>query len=177
MCLQALQKEPERRYQTVDSFLQDVQAFLNGEALSARPDSWRYRVGKFVLRNRKVVTALALAMLVILGLSGAFVWRLKQERQAVVSESARATRLLQFTLDLFGAGQREAGPPSSLRVSQLLERGSQQARNLQGDPLRQSEILMTLGVIFQSMSELGKPKRRLRRRGCCLNKCQKVRRL
>lgn len=156
MCLKALQKEPERRYATVDALMQDVRAFLDGKALSARPDSWRYRTGKLVLRNRKVVTALALVLVLILGLTGAFVRRLNQERQAVLSKSAQTTRLLQFTLDLVGGGQRESGPPTSVRASQVLEKAALYARTLQGDELRQSEILMTVGAMFQSMGELGK---------------------
>ncbi len=156
MCLKALQKEPERRYQTVDAFLQDVEAFLHAEPLAARPDSWRYRTGKFVLRNRKAVAAATLAVILLSVLSGVFIWRLNQERRAVLAESARVKRLLQFTLDLFGGGQREAGPPGGMRVFQLLDMGTQRARSLQSDPLQQSEILMTLGPIFQSMGELSK---------------------
>ncbi len=156
MCLKALQKEPERRYQTVDSFLQDVQAFLNGQPLSARPDTWHYRTRKFVFRNRKLVAAAAIAFILISALSGVFLWRLNQERRAVLAESARVKRLLQFTIDLFGAGQREAGPPSQMRVSELLDTGMRRAGSLQQDPLQQSEILMTLGPIFQSLGELGK---------------------
>ena len=154
MCLKALQKEPERRYQTADALLQDVISFLNGNPLAARPDGWRYRTSKFVRRNRRAVGVLAATLIAIAALSGLFIWRLNQERQAVISEAARATRLLQFTLDLLGGGQRQSGAQSDLRVSQLLDRGRLRAKTLQGDPLGQSEILMTIAAMFQSMSEL-----------------------
>ncbi len=162
MCLKSLQKDPERRYHTTDSFLQDVNAFLNGEPLSAQPDSWRYRAGKFVLRNRKAVSAGMLALIVISAMTGVFIFRLSQERQAVLSESARVSRLLAFTLDLFGGGQREAGPPADLRVSELLERRAQRTQILRGDPLQQSEILMTLGTIFQNTGQLDKAEENIR---------------
>ena len=162
ICLKAMQKEPERRYATVDALFMDVHAFLKGDPLSARPDSWLYRAGKFLRRNRKAVLAAAAVFIIINGLSGAFVWRLNRERQAALSEAAHANRLLQFTLNLFDSGQAEAGPPSDLRVTQVLERGALEARTLQKDPLRQSELFMTLGSVFYRMSEYEKAETNLR---------------
>ena len=155
MCLKAMRKEPERRYATVDAFIQDIRAFLSSEPLSARPDNWRYRAGKFVRRNRRAVSALAVALAVISILTGVFVWRLNRERQAVLAESAQATRLLQFTLNLF-AGRAGGGPPADLRVTQVLDRGISTAETLRGDPLRESEILMTLGSVFDKMGDFEK---------------------
>ena len=50
--LTALRKEPARRYQSVEQFAGDVRRHLEGLPVRARPDTFGYRAGKFVRRNR-----------------------------------------------------------------------------------------------------------------------------
>ena len=52
LCLNAMHKDPLRRYRTVDALIRDVDHYLSGEPLEARPDAWLYRIDKFVRRNR-----------------------------------------------------------------------------------------------------------------------------
>jgi len=162
ICLKALQKEPERRYATVDALLGDVRAFLDGEPVAARPDSWRYRTGKFLRRNRTAAVATAAVLLVIAGLSGGFVWRLNRERQTALAEAERAERMLQFTLNLFSGGQSDVrdeaggGPRAGMLVSELIEKSARQVRTLSGEPLEQSEMFMTIGQVYEQMGDLGK---------------------
>ena len=65
--LMAMRKEPERRYQSVDQFAEDIQRHLDGMPVLARQDSIVYRVRKFVLRNRLEtgVAALVVALLLL----------------------------------------------------------------------------------------------------------------
>jgi non-specific serine/threonine protein kinase/serine/threonine-protein kinase len=55
--LTALRKEPARRYQSVEQFATDIQRYLDGRPVLARADTFRYRAGKFVRRNRAAVAA------------------------------------------------------------------------------------------------------------------------
>ena len=59
--LTALRKEPARRYPSVEQFAGDVRRHLDGLPVRARPDTFRYRAGKFVRRNRVPVAAGAAA--------------------------------------------------------------------------------------------------------------------
>ncbi len=77
--MKALEKEPERRYQTVQEFARDIENFLSGEMVEARPPSTSYRLNKFARRNRVVLTATAL---VILSLSAVFTWALMERSNA-----------------------------------------------------------------------------------------------
>ena len=61
--LMALRKEPERRYCSVDRFAGDLRRHLEGHPVTARPDTIRYRTGKFIRRNRTAVVAAALVVL------------------------------------------------------------------------------------------------------------------
>ena len=55
----ALQKQEARRYQSPSALAQDLQRFRQGRPIFARPDSARYRLGKFLRRNRTAVTIAA----------------------------------------------------------------------------------------------------------------------
>ncbi|MDE3194868.1 MAG: protein kinase [Acidobacteriota bacterium] len=59
--LMALRKEPERRYATVDGFSEDVRRYLRKLPVMAREDTFTYRAGKFIRRNRAGVLAGSLA--------------------------------------------------------------------------------------------------------------------
>ncbi len=61
--LMAMRKEPERRYQSVGQFREDIRRYLEGHPVSARSDTFAYRTGKFVRRHRMAVAAFALVLL------------------------------------------------------------------------------------------------------------------
>ena len=86
--LTALRKEPARRYQSVEQFAGDVRRHLDGLPVRARPDTFRYRAGKFVRRNRVPVAAGAAAALALLGGTAATAYQAQQARAA----QARAER-------------------------------------------------------------------------------------
>jgi len=50
--LQAMRKEPARRYQTVEQFAGDIRNHLSDRPITARPDTFTYRSGKFLSRHR-----------------------------------------------------------------------------------------------------------------------------
>lgn len=65
--LMALRKEPERRYQSVEQFSEDIRRYLEARPVFARKDTAGYRAGKFVRRNRLALAAAALIFLSLLG--------------------------------------------------------------------------------------------------------------
>jgi len=81
--LQAMRKEPQRRYASVEQFADDIRRHLEGRPVSARRDSWRYRAGKFAIRHKLGVTATALVLTAVLGGVAATV---REARIAAVNE-------------------------------------------------------------------------------------------
>jgi serine/threonine protein kinase len=57
--LMALRREPERRYATAEQMVDDVRRHLAGLPVRARPDTLRYRAGKFVRRHTHALAAAA----------------------------------------------------------------------------------------------------------------------
>jgi WD40 repeat protein/serine/threonine protein kinase len=92
--MKALEKDRKRRYDTPGSFAQDIERYLQREAILARPPSLRYRFGKFVRRNKGPATAaIAIAVLLLLGIASTsigLVWALSAERAATKAATGEA---------------------------------------------------------------------------------------
>ncbi|MBV8804856.1 MAG: serine/threonine protein kinase, partial [Sinobacteraceae bacterium] len=65
--LMALQKDPARRYQSVEELSADLGRHLGGFPIKARAASVPYQVAKFVRRNRALIAAAAIVMLTLVG--------------------------------------------------------------------------------------------------------------
>jgi eukaryotic-like serine/threonine-protein kinase len=153
LCLNAMHKDPHRRYRTVEALIRDVDHYLNGEPLEARPDTLDYRIGKFVRRNRRAVAATTVIFAVIVGLIAFFTVRLAKARDTALAEAARTQRIQQFTANLFQGGDPAAGPSDSLRVITIVDRGVQEAKTLNHDPKVQAELYQNLGSIYQKLGK------------------------
>jgi len=153
LCLSAMHKDPVRRYRSVEALIRDIDHYLSGEPLEARPDSWQYRIGKFVRRNRRAVAATALSVILIVGLVFFFTLRLAKARDTALAEAARTQRIQQFMTSLFQGGDAAVGPSESLRVITVVERGVQEARNLNNDPKVQAELYQNFGSIYQKLGK------------------------
>ena len=143
LCLTAMHKDPQRRYPSVEALIRDIDHYLNGEPLEARPDSARYRLRKFVSRNRRFLAVAALALTVVASLVVFFTVRLAAARNRALAEAARTQRIQSFML-----------PADSLRVVTLLDRGVEEARILDREPAVQAELYYTLGGLYQKLGKL-----------------------
>lgn len=85
--LKSLQKEKERRFDSIEQFADDVESYLNGLPVRAHPQSFRYRAAKFVKRNRLAVFLAATAILLIAVGFVAAVWQsFEARRQQQIAE-------------------------------------------------------------------------------------------
>jgi eukaryotic-like serine/threonine-protein kinase len=73
--LEALQKDPARRYVSVEQFAEDVRRHLGGLPVLAQPDTIRYRTTKFITRHKVGVAASALVVLSLVGGVIATAWQ------------------------------------------------------------------------------------------------------
>jgi eukaryotic-like serine/threonine-protein kinase len=153
LCLTAMHKDPERRYRSVEALVRDLDHYLEGQPLEARPDSLGYRLGKFVRRNRRRVAAATAIAAVMLGLVIFYTARLKSARDADLVEAARTERVQRFMMDLFQGGDEAAGPADNLRVVTLVDRGVQQAHALSSEPAVQAELYAMLGGIYRKLGK------------------------
>jgi serine/threonine protein kinase/tetratricopeptide (TPR) repeat protein len=153
LCLTAMHKDVQRRYQSVEALMRDIDHYLQGEPLEARPDSFRYRLGKFVRRNRRAVSAAVVVFTIVVVVVIFFTVRLAKARNAALAEAARTQRIQKFMTNLFQGGDEAAGPADSLRVVTLLDRGVQEAQSLSPEPEIQAQLYATLGTLYENLGK------------------------
>jgi len=89
--LMALRKEPERRYQSVERFSDDVRRHLEHLPVLARQDAFGYRAVRFVQRNKAATAAAALVALSLVAGIVATSWQAqKAQEQAAIAKAAKA---------------------------------------------------------------------------------------
>jgi eukaryotic-like serine/threonine-protein kinase len=125
--LKAIRKEPERRYQSVRQFSDDIRRHLDGLPVSARKDTFAYRSTKFVRRHALGVAAAALVLLSMIGgIIATLVQSHRTEQQRLLAER-RFKQVRQYAhslmFDIHDSVQNLQGstPTRQLIVSRALE--------------------------------------------------------
>jgi len=69
--MKALEKDRTRRYESASAFAQDIDNYLNGDAVQARPQSSWYQLQKFARKNKGLVASIvAIGLLLLAGIAG-----------------------------------------------------------------------------------------------------------
>ena len=105
-----LSPRPKDRYPSIDSLTGDIQRYMSGRPILARPQTTFYRVSKFVRRNRGVVAASVLIGVALMASLGYAAWR----QQQALREGQRALRMQTFMYRLFKlANSNYTGKPAA----------------------------------------------------------------
>jgi eukaryotic-like serine/threonine-protein kinase len=75
--LKALDKDPARRYRSVEQFSEDVRLHLEGVPVAAREATYRYRAGTFIRRHPVGVVTAFLAMMALQVIGTTTVWEVR----------------------------------------------------------------------------------------------------
>jgi serine/threonine protein kinase len=151
--LMALRKEPERRYQSVEQFSEDIRRHLELRPVLARKDTVRYRATKFIRRNKAIVAAAALVLLSLVSGMIATSWearRARAEEAVAKAQKERAerrfadVRQLAHSL-LFDYHDAIKDLPGATRVRERLVKDAlvnldRLAAEAHGDPALQREL-------------------------------------
>jgi serine/threonine-protein kinase len=160
--LEALRKEPERRYASAALLATDIERHLSGQPVSAHPDSRLYRAGRFLARHRLAVAA---ATVVLASLLGGLLFSVRQARIAE-RERHKAERVAAVLQDMlaapdasFGAG----GISPDVKVVEVLEAARAKLEGVAEDPEVEAALRRTLGRTFALVGRLEPARRELER--------------
>ena len=147
----AMQREPARRYLTAEAMKLDIERYLQGETVSARPDSAGYRLKKAIRRNWIGVSAGAAVLVAIV--AGSAVAVIQSRRAAESAEQARVVR--DFVTEVFRMNTGASSDSDSLRqlpAEKLLAHGAKliEAR-FPRQPVMRAELLGVVGGIYAEM--------------------------
>lgn len=163
IALQALRKEPERRFTSVQALADDLRRHLTGRPVLARRQTAGYRARRFVRRHRvETVAALGIAASLVSGAMAvsAQARRATAERDRAETEGARAedaareaAAVTSFLLELFEPSDPEETRGDSLTARDLLRRGVERADRLVGQPSVQARMLEATGRVHASLGQ------------------------
>ena len=135
--LKALEKDPRRRYGSVEQLSEDIQRSLDGQPVKAREATVLYRVGRYMRRHRLEVAAVLTIFLVILSFS---VHSTLLRNQAI-EERKRAEEVTRFMLDMLRQSRPEEAQGKEVSARQVLD---QFAMTLDGELIDQPALRGTL---------------------------------
>jgi len=138
VCLAAMEKNPERRYQTAREFADDIERFLNFEPVQARPIGMLTRSFRLVRRNPAYSTLVALFLLVVVG--GPLLFGIQQQKarleiadalkesqrseEKARREEATSRRVCDYVIGLFELPFPDEVTGRSATVFELLRAGA-----------------------------------------------------
>ncbi|MBX3293492.1 MAG: serine/threonine protein kinase [Acidobacteria bacterium] len=144
--LKALQKEPLMRYGSVEDLARDIERYLAGEPVTARPNTFTYRAGKFIRRNRVAVAAAGVVLLSLIAGLAATAWQFNETRKERDRAEARFNDLRQLSNSLlFEIAPKIERLQGSLAARELMLRRAVEyldnlAAEAQNDLLLQAEL-------------------------------------
>jgi eukaryotic-like serine/threonine-protein kinase len=146
--LKAMEKDPQRRYNTAAQFGEDVARYLDGLPILARTSTLSYRAAKFVRRHR---TAVAISIIVVLLLAG-FAVAMTIQAARIASERDRANQVTNFLVKLFEVSNPSESKGNSVTARELLDASSQKIQtDLRNQPEVQAALMETMGRVYGNL--------------------------
>jgi serine/threonine-protein kinase len=149
--MMALRREPERRYQSVEQFSEDIRRYLEGMPIVARKDTFRYRTGKLIRRHKAGVAILSL-LVILAAVTAVQSVRIARERDRANQESAAAQAVTRSLVAMFEFADPAKARGNAITAMELLDQGAEKVvRELKDQPVVQAKLLDTIGQLYQSI--------------------------
>ncbi len=156
--MMAMRKEPARRYPSVEKLSDDIRRYLDGLPVTARPDTFTYRAGKFVRRHRVGVSAVALVLLSLLG--GIFATtraaqQARAERDRANQAAAAAEAATNSLVAMFEFADPGNAKGNAITAKELLDQGAEKVLlELKDQPAVQAKLMDTIGDLYKNIGVL-----------------------
>ncbi|HYO90529.1 MAG TPA: tetratricopeptide repeat-containing protein kinase family protein, partial [Pyrinomonadaceae bacterium] len=174
----ARHEDPARRYASAAQLAEDVQRYLDGMPVRAQKDSFSYRAGKFIRRNKVGVAAAVIVLLTLVGGIIATVWQARrathaariaaQERDRAMREAAKAERINTFLQNILGFSDASwvSSNPNRKReatIAEALDEAGRRAETeLNDQPEVQAAVRFTLGWTYKTLNKFDAAESHLR---------------
>jgi eukaryotic-like serine/threonine-protein kinase len=148
--LKALRKEPERRYNSAEQLLNDLQNYQKNLPVSARPETPGYRARKFIQRHRIGFAASVIVLLSLITTAAVSNWQAEQAR----SERDRTIQINDFLQTiLMEADPYTAGSDATVR-DVLRKAGELVHDRFPDQPELEAPLRYTIGYAQLGLMEL-----------------------
>ncbi len=163
--LMALRKEPSRRYKSVEAFADDIERYLKGLPVVARPNTFKYRTSKFIKRNKVGVIAASLVLIAVLSGLIATVWQARvaaHERDLAQQAQAQAEQLNSFLQSILSAASPEEKGKDAKVVEVLNDAVQKIDTEFADQPQIKAQAFLTIGQTYIPLGMLDEAEKVLR---------------
>lgn len=171
--LKALEKEPERRYQSVLALADDIERYLKNQPILARPPSAAYQMRKLIARHRTpfALAAALVLLLIAFAVTMAFMFgvqrreRLRADRARALAEreEQKAEQVNRFLQDMLASVDPEQAQGRDVTVREILDQAAGDiGRELSGEPEVQAALRNTIGTTYLALGLLDDAEPQLR---------------
>ncbi len=151
--LTALRKEPGRRYPSVAQLVSDIERFLDGRTISARPDTVAYRLKTFVRRHSAATATAAASLVMVIGLVAFYTIQLGLERNHARLEARKAGEVADFLTGLFEVSAPTRSKGEAVTARELLDRGAERIDDeLADQPELQAAMMTIIGDVYRELA-------------------------
>jgi len=154
--LKALKQDPNERYGSAEQLGDDLQRYLRGFPIEARPDSAWYRISKFARRNSAAAIATGLFVVALVGGGAAALWQAHEARV----ERERAERHFQtvrklsaaFLGDVYDSIAKIPGSTGARKL--LVDNALVYLEALERDAPDSAELRRDLGIAWERLGDV-----------------------
>jgi len=148
--LKALRKEPERRYNSAEQLLNDLQNYQKNLPVSARPETPGYRAKKFIQRHRLGFVATVIVLISLITTAAVSIWQAEQAR----AERDRTIQINEFLQTILTeADPYAAGADATVR-DVLRKAGELVSERFPNQPELEAPLRYTIGYTQLGLMEL-----------------------
>jgi len=158
--LKSLQKEPERRYQSVEQFYNDIDRYLNYYPVKAQPDQFLYLTKKFIQRHKLGVLFSSISVVFIIFFVGLLsvqnhtiknqIEMIKEQTAIANMEAESAKQVSEYMLEIFSSSDPNENAGKDITALELLNKGKAKINKLE-TPKVKARLLETLARIYQKL--------------------------
>ena len=176
----AIEKDRERRYQSALELKKDIERYLRGDPIEARPPSIAYQLRLLARRHRGLVATIIVILLVMVG---ATVWSWLERSRAINAEAAtgqalvqaeeardeaeleaaRAEKVAGFLKHVVSMASPKVAQGETLSMGEILDRTAAEIDEQFGEyPLVESQVRNMIGEIYINLGRLPEAEQNLR---------------
>ncbi|MGV6815099.1 MAG: protein kinase domain-containing protein [Phycisphaerales bacterium] len=164
----SLDRDPQRRYQSVHDLSDDLKHFLRKEPINARPASAWYHAHQFVKRHKGFSVGMGAAMLALVGgliATSIGLTRAKESQRQAIEKSKVSQAITSFLLeDLIGQADTRSSTNREMTIAQALDLAADRIDTRFKDmPVVEAQIQKMIGRTYVSLGQFAPARPHLER--------------